>query len=494
MRTAIDLVELKALALDMAMDGVALLDREGVYYYLNASHVKLFGYQHEAELIGKTWRFVYDEQEISRLDKDVFPHLIRDGVWHGITLGKKKDGTGIWQQISLTTLADGGLMCITRSINREVEFEHELNIRTRRLQSIVSSTSEGILLETVDNHIVAANESLKRILSLPSQIDELIGQKCFDALQSIIDLVAHPDLFIREIKNNLAKGKLALNQVVVMLNGRVLSRDFIPLDNNGQLEGYLWVYRDITEQEIRKEELRKLFERERELNNMKSKFVHTVSHEFKRPVLNTLRGASMLKMLMREHEGLEPLNRTVDALIDELDKLNRQVNRLVNYESLLVEQQLDLKPVNIRHLVSNFLNYNFSMFMASEKFDIHDCDTGHAILTDMNMLNLVLSNLVENALKYTDFNSRIFIGCQIDNPAQMVSFTFSNPMRSGHMVNTALLGNPMYRGSKTDDNGLGLGLAIIQSIISMHKGTMTYKVEDGVYIAIVSLPLAPSRA
>jgi K+-sensing histidine kinase KdpD len=134
------------------------------------------------------------------------------------------------------------------------------------------------------------------------------------------------------------------------------------------------------------------------------------------------------------------------------------------------------------------------MFMASEKFDIHDCDSDRAILTDMNMLNLVLTNLVENAIKYTDFNSRIFIGCHVDNSKQTASFTFSNPMRSGHMVNAALLGNPMYRGSKTDDNGLGLGLAIIQSIITMHKGNITYKVENGVFMAIVSLPLAPVRS
>jgi signal transduction histidine kinase len=259
-------------------------------------------------------------------------------------LGKKKDGTGVFQQISLNTLSDGGLLCITRSIDREVEFERELNVRTRRLQSIVGSVGEGILLETVDHEIVVLNESLKRIAGIPVEINDLIGRKTFDALQAIKDLVAYPDLFIREIQNNLAQGKKALGQVVVLLNGKVLSRDFIPVGHEDHLEGYLWVYRDITEQELRKEELRKLFERERELNNMKSKFVHTVSHEFKRPVLNTLRGANMLKMLMREHEGLEPLNRTVDALIDELDKLNRQVNRLVNYESLLVDQQLDLMP------------------------------------------------------------------------------------------------------------------------------------------------------
>ncbi len=494
MQPSIDLTELKALALDTAMDGVALLDSEGVYYYLNAAHVRIFGHEHESELIGNTWRCIYAEEEIARIEREVFPQLMRDGVWHGVTLGKKKDGTGVFQQLSLTSLSDGGLLCMTRSIDREVEFERELNVRTRRLQSIVGSVGEGILLETVDHEIVVLNESLKRIAGIPVEINELIGRKTFDALQALKSLVAHPDLFIREIQNNLAHGKKALGQVVVLLNGKVLSRDFIPIGHEDHLEGYLWVYRDITEQELRKEELRKLFERERELNNMKSKFVHTVSHEFKRPVLNTLRGATMLKMLMREHEGLEPLNRTVDALIDELDKLNRQVNRLVNYESLLVDQQLDLMPVNIRNLMSNFLNYNYSMFMASEKFDIHDCDSDRAILTDMNMLNLVLTNLVENAIKYTDFNSRIFIGCHVDNSKQTALFTFSNPMRSGHMVNAALLGNPMYRGSKTDDNGLGLGLAIIQSIITMHKGNITYKVENGVFMAIMSLPLAPARS
>ena len=55
----IEVLKLKELAISGAHDGIALLDAEGKYYYLNDAHVKPFGYAHENELIGNTWHAIY---------------------------------------------------------------------------------------------------------------------------------------------------------------------------------------------------------------------------------------------------------------------------------------------------------------------------------------------------------------------------------------------------------------------------------------------------
>ena len=85
--------ELKELAIESTSDGIALLDGEGKYYYMNSAHAVQFGYENPSELLGKTWEVFYKPVEIDRLSKLIFPILATEGTWRGETLGVKKMAT-----------------------------------------------------------------------------------------------------------------------------------------------------------------------------------------------------------------------------------------------------------------------------------------------------------------------------------------------------------------------------------------------------------------
>ena len=124
MLTYFDITELKRTedalrvhlaAMEAAKDGMAILNGE-TYAYLNAAHLDIYGYRDPADLAGKTWRDLYEPTEVERIMREVMPILMREGYWKGEATGLRKDGTRFPQDVSLTLMDGGGIICVVRDI------------------------------------------------------------------------------------------------------------------------------------------------------------------------------------------------------------------------------------------------------------------------------------------------------------------------------------------------------------------------------------------
>lgn len=100
-------------ALNAAREGIAITDPTGHYTYMNPAHAACFGYPDAGELIGKPWQFLYEPEQIADIEAKVFPELIANRIWRGRIVGKRRDGSSIIQQLSLSLLESGGIVCIT---------------------------------------------------------------------------------------------------------------------------------------------------------------------------------------------------------------------------------------------------------------------------------------------------------------------------------------------------------------------------------------------
>lgn len=109
-------LEQKSFAIESSMDGMAILDAQQTYVYVNRSHAAMYGYDDPDELLGRSWRALYDDAELLRFENELMPRFLRDGQLQAEAKGKKKDGTLFPQEISLTTLGNGGLICVVRDI------------------------------------------------------------------------------------------------------------------------------------------------------------------------------------------------------------------------------------------------------------------------------------------------------------------------------------------------------------------------------------------
>ena len=100
-------------AINTSHEGIAILDDKGLYVYLNTAHEKMFGYE-PGELIGKSWEILYKSEDILYFSSEVFPLLEKEGKWSGKYIGYAKDGSRVHEELYLTALPNGGLICTCR--------------------------------------------------------------------------------------------------------------------------------------------------------------------------------------------------------------------------------------------------------------------------------------------------------------------------------------------------------------------------------------------
>jgi PAS domain S-box-containing protein len=135
-------LEMLSAAVQMAMDGIAILNEDDEYIYMNQAHADVFGYDAD-ELLGTTWQQLYDDDEVARLEQDVFPVLEREGEWRGETVGRLRDGSHAYQEIGLSLLDDGKLICTNRDITERKQHEHELERSNQFLEQTQTVANVG---------------------------------------------------------------------------------------------------------------------------------------------------------------------------------------------------------------------------------------------------------------------------------------------------------------------------------------------------------------
>ncbi len=114
-------------AMDASMDGMAIAGRNGEYIYLNDALAAIYGYDSPLELMGKTWRELYREDEVRRFEREVIPFLWERGAWRGEAVGRRKDGSAFYQELSLAAIEGGGLVSVVRDVSdrKTAEMERE---------------------------------------------------------------------------------------------------------------------------------------------------------------------------------------------------------------------------------------------------------------------------------------------------------------------------------------------------------------------------------
>jgi len=121
-------------AMEASMDGMAILDGNGTYVYLNQAHADIYGYQSPVHLIGKSWKTFYHDDELKRFENIIMPHFQQAGSWRGEVVGHRRDGSSFPQEVSLGPLADGGIVCVVRDISDRKRTEEEVRLMNEGLE------------------------------------------------------------------------------------------------------------------------------------------------------------------------------------------------------------------------------------------------------------------------------------------------------------------------------------------------------------------------
>ena len=229
------------LAIDSSREGIALLDKEGTYYYLNKVHLTMFGYEEEEELLGKRWQYIYNEPEVERINNEIFPLLVANGSWSGETIGRKKNGEPVYQEISLTFMEDGGIVCITRDISEKLQYLNTLQLHNE----ILEQTHSMIIITNAEQEILWVNESFVKTTGYSRE--EVLGKNTWQLLQGpdsdhaaiarLRENILKRDFFDIELLN-YTKTK---NKYWAHIKGKPI------LNMAGEVEYYFAIQEDITQ-------------------------------------------------------------------------------------------------------------------------------------------------------------------------------------------------------------------------------------------------------
>ena len=120
-------------AIEAAGDGIAILDQAGCYEFVNTAHCQLFGLT-QTEMLGSTWHRLYLDEEITRFEEEILPQLMHDRQWRGEAIGCRKDGSTFAQEVSLTLIEGGSMVCVCQDISdrKQAEIEIQNALQTER--------------------------------------------------------------------------------------------------------------------------------------------------------------------------------------------------------------------------------------------------------------------------------------------------------------------------------------------------------------------------
>ena len=186
--------EIKTLihVIESSVDGMAILDAEGRFIFMNDVHAHIYGYGSGKELLGETWEVLYEADEIEIIKRDYFPKL-HVGLSIRIELdGKKKDGTSFPCEAILTGLEDGGLVCVCRDITDRRKAEDEIQqlaeYSTLNPSPVFRFNKEGKITHSnpaAEELQILANQHGPNLLELMPTLTEADLFNCIDMGETI---------------------------------------------------------------------------------------------------------------------------------------------------------------------------------------------------------------------------------------------------------------------------------------------------------------------
>lgn len=239
------LLEKMASALDKSPVGIALLNQEGNYYYMNKAHAEILEY-HVDELIGKSWQTIYEKSEAEKIEEEYFPLLIKNGNWKGITNGITKFKNPIRQEITLTHFDDGGLLCVTRDVGTVMEELEKVQKTNHQLELAMKASNLGRWTYYMESGVLDLNPTIGEILGYSEA--ELKTFKYLDYINLIHEedrksvndtVIEHVEIF-ESNKNHIFQSEYRIKKsngsyIWIMSVGKILkyNDDNIPTEMTG---------------------------------------------------------------------------------------------------------------------------------------------------------------------------------------------------------------------------------------------------------------------
>jgi two-component system CheB/CheR fusion protein len=356
------------------------------------------------------------------------------------------------------------------------------------LNSLLLSVRDAIYFKDSRGRFIRANHAMAARLGLADPADA-VGKTALDLPEPEVALTLH-----REDEAVLRSG-VAEHDQLERRTGSAIGEGWdlvtrLPLrDRDDRIVGIIVIFRDVTAQKLAEDKSQEAVRR-------RDQFLAMLSHELRNPL-----GAMVTATAMLKAGGTERLDH--GRLLAILDRQSQQMGRLL--DDLLEASRVTQNKIELRKQVVDLAAITAEAADAVRgPMEVHgirltvDVDPGPLLVDgDPARLQQIQVNLLSNAMKYTPRNGHVRLQVRRDAKAALIRVRDDGTGIPAHMLESIF--ELFVQSSRTLDRaggGLGLGLTLVRSLVTMHGGTVTAH-SDGEGLGsefLVRLPLVEAPA
>jgi PAS domain S-box-containing protein len=282
------------------------------------------------------------------------------------------------------------------------------------------------------------------------------------------------------VEVSLSPCKIAENQMVVAFIIDITQRKKIETQSKNyqtelekEVEDRTLILQEAIEKlENTKKKLDESLQKERELNQLKSRFISTASHEFRTPLATVLSSLNLVERYIEKND--------TEKQEKHLSRIKKSINNLTD----ILNDILSVNKIDEGKIRSNPTSFSLTALLKDMVIDLNLITKQNqkiiisppllseiTVYQDAKLLTHIFSNLLSNAIKFSDINTTITLSVKESDESVQVSIK-----DEGIGIPKADLGNLFSRFFRADNagqiQGTGLGLSIVHQYVSILKGTV----------------------
>lgn len=368
-----------------------------------------------------------------------------------------------------------------------------------RLQAVLNSTREGVLVVDSGGRIALANPRIEELWQIRRQdlIDHNLTELVKRAELGIPGKLGFTKGELLEVLINLSQGLAPTTpKHVYRIDGpapRFFERSGTPvLDEQLHVIGWVIVLRDVTE--------------EKQVEEVREELTSMIVHDLRSPLTSVLGSNTLIRDVFVPKDNTGLLQEAVDASTRASKKILLLVDSLLDiFKEEAGGMTLDQQPFNIRSIADNIVKDLTPLAVLQSIQIVDDVPAGlPPVMIDREKVERVLTNIVDNALKFTPNEGRIVLRASLANHTpdgleaekQCVQCEVSDtgpgiPVEYRERIFDRFT---QVRGREGRRRGSGLGLAFCKMAVEAHGGKIWVEESpEGGSIVKFTLPLAPEQ-
>lgn len=482
------------MVLENAPVGICITDIHHRFEYVNPAYCRLYGYLPD-DLTGTSLFDIIPSHRRQEFEAVFLQFLAGEQVLRGEWEITRSDGT------LSTVLMDGVYMASVQ--------ENVPSPQKKLIIFAVDITERKQAEETLKKAQVIIDQSpavVYQFRNLPGFPIEFVSNNINQFGYTPEDIIEghkkplwyiHPEDRVRveesfvHIKKNAVE-HLRREYRIICKNGesRWLEDSIIASRNEkGTIVRYQGVVVDITERKRAQEETQKALDKERELLELKARFITIASHEFRTPLTSIMLAAGILN----DFGSLLTAEQTTENLLlirESVNHMTQLMDDLLMFGRVgSASMELKITELEICGWMEDFIRRVQQTMGRTHHIKLSVPDETILYSGDETLLKQMLERLLSNAVKYSPEHSEILVSVALDQHEGCVVFSIHDEGIGILEEDLPYIFEPFHRGANIGNiGGTGMGLAILRKLVLLHHGKIEIEPKEFGATAILILP------